>query len=65
MGIPIEPGPVASLIITRCMPWTIFCTYWFAFPLGRPGHIGQILAWCYYTMVWHCMSMYTMACWIS
>jgi len=44
---------------------TIFCTYWFAFPLGRPGYISQIVAWCYYTMVWHCMSMYAMASCIS
>ena len=32
----------------------------FCFPLLWPCYVSQIVTWCYYAMVWHCLLMYTL-----
>jgi len=62
--VPIEPKPVTSLIISRCMPWNNILYLLICISSGQTwSHLSNCsLMLLYYG---HCMSMYAMASCIS
>ena len=51
-----KPGQEASLMRAA---WDVLYLL-FCFPLLWPCYVSQIVTWCYYAMVWHCLLMYTL-----